>query len=238
MVRKSLVSVVADALLDRIVAGDLAIGDALPSEAEIGESFDVSRVTVREALRTLVTQGVIRVTSGIGSVVTPLAEWQSLPAILRYRSAHGEDGEVALQLIAVRRMFETEAAALAAGRLTDAALAELDACVGTMREASARDDVATFVAADLRFHDVILRGSGNVFLTALFEPLTRVLTERREQTSRVPEIQRHAIERHDAIIRALRSGESAAARTAMDEHMQQTRDDLAEYVLGTGGTRD
>lgn len=231
MARKSLVSVVSDALLERIIAGDLDVGAALPSEAEIGETYDVSRVTVREALRVLTTQGIIRVTSGIGSVVNPLGEWQSLSAILSYQSTRGEDGEVATQLISVRRMFETEAAALAATGLSDAALDELASCVERMREGSAAADVDAFVVADLRFHDVILRGSGNVFLAALFEPLTRVLAERRAQTSRVPEIQRHAIDEHAAVLAALRDRDPVAARAAMDHHMQQTLDDLRTFVL-------
>lgn len=234
MARKSLVSIVADALLDRIIGGDLDVGDALPSEAEIGEAHDVSRVTVREALRVLTTQGIIRVTSGIGSVVTPLDEWQSLGAILRYQSARGDDGEVATQLISVRRMIESEAAALAAPRLSDAALEELAACVERMRRASAVQDVGAFVAADLHFHDLILRGSGNVFLAALLEPLTRVLAERRAQTSRVPEIQRHAIDEHSAVLRALDDRDPTRARLAMEHHMQQTLDDLRAYVLLAG----
>lgn len=231
MPRKSLVSVVADALLDRIISGDLDVGDSLPSEAEIGEAYDVSRVTVREALRVLTTQGIIRVTSGIGSVVNPLDDWQSLDALLRYRSQRGNDDEVATQLILVRRMFETEAAALAAARLSENALAQLEACVDGMRKASAVSDVDAFVMADLRFHDLILRGSGNVFLATLFEPLTRVLAERRAQTSRVPEIQLHAIEEHSAVLSALRDRDATGARAAMAHHMQQTLDDLHTYVL-------
>ncbi|WP_396668047.1 FadR/GntR family transcriptional regulator [Microbacterium sp. R86528] len=231
MARKSLVSVVADALLDDIVTGAIGISAALPSEAEIGERFDVSRVTVREALRVLTTQSIIRVTSGIGSVVNPLDEWQSLSAILRYRSVRGDSGEVATQLIAVRRMFESEAAALAATGLSDQGLEELEECIERMREGSTANDVEGFVDADLRFHDVILRGSGNVFLAALFEPLTRVLAERRAETSRVHEIQLHAIDEHAAILRALRDRDDATARAAMDHHMQQTLDDLHTYVL-------
>ncbi|ALJ19873.1 FadR/GntR family transcriptional regulator [Microbacterium sp. No. 7] len=232
MARKSLVNVVADALLDRIVAGELDVGAALPSEAEIGEEFEVSRVTVREALRVLTAQGVVQVASGIGSSVRPIDEWRSIDALVRYRSAHADDGDVAVQLIAVRRMFETEAAALAATRLSDEALVELDGCIDGMRDASARGDVDAFVAADLRFHDVIMRGSGNIFLAALFDPITRVLAERRAETSRVPEIQSHAIAEHRRVLEALRARDEAAARTAMDLHMQQTLDDLTHYVLG------
>lgn len=231
MARKSLVSTVADALLDQIVSGELGPGDALPSEAELCEQFDVSRVTVREALRVLTVQGIVEVSSGIGSAVNPLENWRSVDALVRYRSVQGDDGDVAIQLIAVRRMFETEAAALAAGRLSDEELDELAACIEEMSAASARADVAAFVRADLSFHDIIMRRSGNVFLGVLFAPITRVLAERRTQTSRVPEIQANAIQEHRSVLRALRAGDADGARAAMDSHMQQTLDDLKTYVL-------
>jgi DNA-binding FadR family transcriptional regulator len=237
MPRKSLVDVVADELLDQIVAGDLAVGDALPTEAELGEKFEVSRVTVREALRALSSRGIVRVMSGIGSVVAPLSQWQSLDAILRYTSARGDDGDVALQLIAVRRMFETEAASWAATRLVATDLTELASALALMEDAHARADVAAFVAADLRFHDIILRGAGNVFLAALFRPLASVLAERRAETSRVPEIQDHAIVEHRAVLQALRARDADGARRSMDHHMQQTLDDLRKYVLQKSGSR-
>lgn len=231
MSRKSLVNVVADALLDRIVSGELEIDGALPTEAEIGREFDVSRVTVREALRVLTAQGVVRVASGIGSAVNPLEQWRSIDALVRYRSTHADDGDVAIQLIAVRRMFETEASALAAEQLSDNALADLESCIERMQDASDHGDVGAFVDADLRFHDIIMRGSGNIFLAALFDPITRVLAERRAETSRVPEIQRHAIAEHHLVMRALRARDAASARAAMDHHIQQTLDDLTRYVL-------
>ncbi|MCI2959300.1 FadR family transcriptional regulator [Agromyces atrinae] len=233
MARKSLVSVVADGLLDRIVSGAIGIDEGLPSEAVVGAEFDVSRVTVREAVRSLTAQGVVRVVSGKGSFVNPVAQWESLDAVLRYISTSGIDGDVALQLIEVRRMFETSAAALAAGRRTDADLTELDRLLGEMRAAHESADVDRFVVADLAFHNVILHASGNVFLGVLFEPLTRVLADRRAQTSRVPQIQKNAIEQHALVAEALRTGESDAARAAMDSHMDQTLDDLRHYVLGS-----
>jgi DNA-binding FadR family transcriptional regulator len=231
MPRKSLVATVADAVLDDIVRGDLAPGDALPSEAELGAIHEVSRITVREAIKTLQAQGVIRVENGRGSYVKPVGEWVSLDAVLRVTSAGGRDDDVAVQLIEVRRMLETGAAALAATRRNDDDLAQLATYVEEMRESSARDDVDAFVRADLAFHDVILRASGNVFLRVLFEPLTRVLAERRAQTSRVPDIQAHAIEEHASVLEALRTGEAETARRAMDRHMDQTMDDLRHYVL-------
>jgi DNA-binding GntR family transcriptional regulator len=61
--------------------------------------------------------------------------------------------------------------------------------------------------------------------------LHRVLEKRRTQTSKVREIQEHAIGHHQAIADALESRDPARSRNAMDAHMQQTLDDLKTYVL-------
>lgn len=230
--RKSLVNTVADDLLARIIDGRFAPGDALPTEAELGAEFDVSRVTVREALRTLSARGIVRVLSGVGSRVAPVEQWRSVSDALRFRAAHGDDATVAEQLISTRRLIECEAAALAAPLIDEAALEECGRCIEEMVAGSAAADVDRFVVADLRFHEVILTASGNLFLAVLLAPLTEVLAERRAQTSRVPEIQEHAIAEHRNVLRALRAGDPAAARTAMDRHLQQTLEDFRHYVVG------
>lgn len=230
--RKSLVNTVADDLLDGIIAGRFEPGGALPTEAEIGAEFDVSRVTVREALRTLSARGIVRVVSGVGSRVAPVEEWRSVSDALRFRAAHGDDTLVAEQLISTRRVIECEAAALAAPLIDDAALGECAACVDEMVAAAAAGDVDRFVDADLRFHAGILGASGNLFLGVLLAPLTEVLAERRAQTSRVPEIQEHAIAEHRGIVDALRTRDPDAARAAMDHHLQQTLGDFRRYVAG------
>lgn len=234
MARKSLVAVVADDLLDRIVRGSIGIDEGLPSEAEIGDEHDVSRMTVREAMKTLQAQGVVRVESGKGSFVNPVAQWTSLDAVLRVAGAEASALDVAEQLIEVRRMFETGAAFLAATRRTDADLAALARHLDAMRAAHGVNDVAAFVTADLAFHDVILRASGNVFLGVLFEPLTRVMADRRTETSRVVAIQEHAIVEHDGILSALSRGDAEASRRAMDSHMDQTLADIRTYVHAAG----
>ena len=61
------------------------------------------------------------------------------------------------------------------------------------------NDLAAFVEADLAFHDLILRASENVFAAVLFEPLHRVLEKRRTETSKVPDIQEHAIGHHQQL---------------------------------------
>jgi DNA-binding FadR family transcriptional regulator len=231
MARKSLVGVVADELLDRIIEGEFPPGATVPGEHELSARHEVSRMTVREAMKTLQAQRILSVERGRGTFVNPLNRWTSLEAVLRAASEGKNEAESSVQLIELRRMLETGACELAAGRIAEADIEALFACISAMKAAHEVNDVAAFVEADLAFHDVILRASGNVFVSVLFEPLHRVLEKRRAETSAVPEIQVHAIGHHQKIADALQSRDAGRSREAMDAHMQQTLDDLKNLVL-------
>jgi DNA-binding FadR family transcriptional regulator len=231
MARKSLVGVVADALLDRIIAGDFPPGSSVPGELELSAKHEVSRMTVREAMKTLEAQRILSVERGRGTFVNPLNRWASLEAVLRAASEGQNEAVASVQLIELRRMLETGACELAASRISDADVNALFGYVAAMRSAHEVNDVTAFVEADLAFHDLILRASENVFVAVLFEPLQRVLEKRRAETSAVRTIQEHAIGHHQHIVEALESRNPAKAREAMDSHMQQTLDDLKNMVL-------
>ncbi len=226
---------VADELLDRIIAGDFPSGTPVPGELELSAKHDVSRMTVREAMKTLAAQGILSVERGRGTFVNPLNRWASLEAVLRAASEGTDEARTAVQLIELRRMLETGACELAASRISGAEIQTLHNHVEAMADAHKNNDVGAFVEADLAFHDLILQASGNVFVAVLFQPLQRLLEKRRTETSRVRLIQEHAIGHHRHITAALESGDSSRARIAMDEHMQQTLDDLRTLVLGVAG---
>jgi DNA-binding FadR family transcriptional regulator len=226
-----LVGVVADELLDRIIAGEFPPGTSVPGELELSARHEVSRMTVREAIKTLEAQRILSVERGRGTFVNPLNRWASLEAVLRAASEGKNDASAAVQLIELRRMLESGACELAAARIGDADLESLYSHLEAMRDARGSNDVAAFVEADLAFHDLILKASENVFAAVLFEPLHRILEKRRTETSKVPDIQEHAIWHHQQIADALGSRDPHRARDAMDAHMQQTLDDLKSYVL-------
>jgi DNA-binding FadR family transcriptional regulator len=225
------VGVVADELLDRIISGEFPPGSSVPGELELSARHEVSRMTVREAMKTLEAQHILSVERGRGTFVNPLSRWASLEAVLRAASEGKNDAAAAVQLIELRRMLESGACELAAARITDAGVRDLYGQLDAMRQAHLDTTLAAFVEADLAFHDLILQASGNVFVAVLFAPLHRVLERRRTQTSEVREIQAHAIAQHQQIADALSTRDPHRARDAMDAHMQQTLDDLKTYVL-------
>ncbi|NUP74825.1 MAG: FadR family transcriptional regulator, partial [Sinomonas sp.] len=123
MARKSLVGEVADDLLDRIVAGEFPPGALVPGELELSAQHEVSRMTVREAMKTLEAQRILSVQRGRGTFVNPVDRWNSLEALLRAAQAQVGNDAAAVQLIELRRMLETGASALAAPRMTEAYVA-------------------------------------------------------------------------------------------------------------------
>lgn len=225
---------IADGLLDAIIEGKVPPQTALPTELELAGSFGVSRLTIREAIRILRAQNIVRIERGRGTSVNPPEAWTSLEAIGRASSGTlGAGAHVGERLLEARRMIEIGAAQLAALRRSADDLVALDGHVSGMRAAAAEGDVDTFVAEDIAFHDVIMRASGNLFIRALFSTFGPLLIETRRQTSAVPAIQYNAIEHHNEILHSIRKADDDLARVAMERHMNQTQRDLRQHVLGT-----
>jgi len=223
---------VVDGLLDEIIAGRLIAGETLPAESDLAALLGVSRLTLREGVRLLQAQGVIVPVPGSRHRVAPVDEWTGLEAVVRFSRSGGARRRSSLDLLDMRVMFETGAAALAAPRATDEHVARLAELLAKMIEAHGNGDVPGFVAADLAFHDVIFAAADNRILVASVRPLTAILQDSRSETSAVFEIREHAIGEHAAVLAAMRTRDPVAAREAMASHMRQTREDLLHYVLG------
>ncbi|MFJ2608251.1 FadR/GntR family transcriptional regulator [Streptomyces sp. NPDC091279] len=224
----------AEQLLTEIIDGRHPPDSALPAEGELSERAGVSRLTVREAVKRLRAQNVVRVVRGRGTYVNPPDRWTALEPVVRAAS-RGAGGALASRLVEARRLIENGAAELAATRRTDDDLAELRRQLGLMREAARVGDTEQFVQADIDFHDVVMRASGNLFVPLLFEPFGALLVEARRETSAVPEIRTNALAHHEAVLAALETGSPANARAAMDAHMNQTADDLHTHVIKPAG---
>lgn len=231
----------ADALLELVLDGTFPPGSKLPSEAELAERFGVSRLTMREAIRSLAATRVISVSHGKSSVITSADQWSPLdPRLLLARG--GVSGDSLLlpkRLIEARRMVEISAAELAAERRTDEQISLMAGFVERMQAAHDEGDVARFVEADLAFHAAIFEAVDNVFLDALFEPLEQVVRRLRAETSAVPDIRLHAIAWHTAILEKVIEGDPPGARESMRGHLFQTEDDMDAYLASSDrpGTR-
>ena len=230
--RESRTAIVADQLLGLVLDGTFPPGGTLPSEADLAGRFDVSRLTVREAIRTLASTRVIEVQQGKSSTINPPERWSPLdPRLLRARgSATGQPLLLPRKLIEARRTVEVGVAELAAGRRTDEHIGHLYLHLERMRQTHQQEDVAGFVEADLAFHATLFEAVDNVFLDAVFEPLGQVLRSLRTVTSSVAEVRQHAIDWHARILVAVAAGDPDQSREAMRGHIIQTEGDSDQYL--------
>lgn len=195
---------------EMITSGRLAPGDRLPPEKELGESLGLSRSSLREAVKALEVIRVLDVRRGDGTYVTSLEPRLVLEALSFVVDLH--DDSSLLQIFGVRRILEPAAARLAAPRIAEEQLDELERLV---EQAEHAPDVQALVQHDLRFHRAISEACGNDYLAQLIESISshtvrariwRGLTQQGAADRTIAE--------HRAILGALRrrDGELASAQ--------------------------
>jgi GntR family transcriptional repressor for pyruvate dehydrogenase complex len=204
-------AVLAD-LSERIRRGDWLPGTRLPSISRLAGELKVGAGTVREALRSLQSMGLVSIEHGRGVFVANRGNAHGMESYFE----HGETGAL-LALAETRRILEPELAALAAERGTDAELAEIEDLAREMEmEAQQGQD---FVRPDVAFHQCIAGAARNVVLYRVMVSLHDLLTESRLLTSREPGMTARAVHYHLLIAGALRARDAGQARLLMLAHM-------------------
>ncbi|MFD7536698.1 FadR/GntR family transcriptional regulator [Streptomyces sp. NPDC059819] len=205
-----------------IVSGALRPGDRLPKESELAAELGLSRNSLREAVRALSLIRILDVRQGDGTYVTSLDPQLLLEAMGFVVDVHRDD--TVLEFLAVRRILEPAAAALAATRLTEAELDSLSTRLDALEEASSVDEL---VSADLAFHRGIAAGAGNSVLCSLLDGLSGPATRARSWRGLV---EKDAVGRaqreHRAILTALRARDAEAARAWATVHIASVEDQV------------
>ena len=201
-----------------IAAGELVPGQRLPPEAELAESLGTSRSTVREAVRALVTARVLDVRRGDGTFVTSLRPELLLAGIGAAADLlqHG----FTLELVQVRRILEPAATAMAATRITEATLAELDRCLHQMSSAPSHEQMVQF---DEEFHHLVATASGNATLASMLNGVSSRTTRGRAWRGVIESgATERTISEHAGILAALRARDPGLAEAAALLHVSTT----------------
>ncbi|MDG9693764.1 FadR/GntR family transcriptional regulator [Streptomyces mutabilis] len=200
---------------DMIVSGRLAPGDRLPKESELAAGLGLSRNSLREAVRALSLIRILDVRQGDGTYVSSLDPQLLLEAIGFVVDFHRDD--TVLEFLAVRRILEPAATAMAASRITEA---ELDALGAALDALGAEPSVEDLIAADLEFHRAVVRGSGNSVLCSLLDGLSGPTTRARVWRGLTQEdAVARTLREHRAILDALRDRDAEAARSWATVHI-------------------
>jgi GntR family transcriptional repressor for pyruvate dehydrogenase complex len=218
---RKLYQAIIDALQADIAGGRFTTGDRLPTERELVERFNVSRLTVREAVIGMEILGLVEARRGSGVYVTADAAERLQPSDLDIG---------AFELIEARRLVEGECAALAAITRSDEDVAALRDILERMVAENTIDSPDEF--ADRDFHRQIARATANDAMVLTVEtlwdvrhrsPLCVAVLDRARRAGEKPRI-----EDHRAILEAIAAGDPDAARAAMRRHLGRVIEHLLE----------
>jgi len=212
-----------EALLDR---GDLRPGDQLPTERTLAEQFQVSRASVREALRALELLGIVETHAGGGTFVRRAVAGD----LARPLSALISRGHPIADVIEVRGLIEPALAASAAERVMPDELVELREIVAAQeRKVSAGE---SYVDEDTRFHELIGRAARNELLVTMLTAIFDVLRASREEWLQTNDRAHASLDAHRRILAALEAHDAAAAREASADHIRAVGEGILK-LLGT-----
>ena len=203
------------AIKQMIVDGERKPGDRLPREADLAVRLGLSRNSLREAVRALAMINVLTVRQGDGTFVTSL-DPALLMDTLGFLVDFNQDDTV-LQSLAVRRILEPAATAIAAVTMPDEEILGLASLLG---ELPPDPEVELLVANDVEFHGRIAAGAGNPLLCSLLASLSSSTQRARVWRGLTQEraVER-TLEEHHAIQRALAARDPEAARSWATVHI-------------------
>ncbi|MGQ0601392.1 MAG: FadR/GntR family transcriptional regulator [Anaerolineales bacterium] len=215
---------VFDELQHRIRGGEWLPGARLPSITRLAEEFSVGTGSIREALQSLQSIGLVRIEHGRGIFITG-----SRPAT--ELASHFQDTGTMLMLAETRRILEPEVAALAAERGTDAQLTEIWELAVRMEDAARQG--LDFAELDVQFHLKIAQASCNPVLSRMMQSINDLLLDNRRQIIMEPDLTVRTVRYHVMIAELLRERNASQARLLMLAHMH----DAVNSVLATEAMR-
>jgi GntR family transcriptional repressor for pyruvate dehydrogenase complex len=221
--REQLPERIATRLASMIAERHLRPGDRLPSERDLAAAMQVSRPSLREALRALAMLNVVEIRQGSGTYVTSLR-----PEVLveHFDFVFALDDATFAELLETRKMLEPSLAAAAATRATEDDLVRLRDWQA--RACANADNPDAFLEADLELHRIITQAARNQILARFMDSLTRLGTASRRRTGALPGVRTQSLQDHQAIVDALLRRDPEAAAAMMRKHLENIQSSLRE----------
>ncbi len=220
---------IATKLGTAILAGSYLPGDSLDGEIEQSLAMGVSRTPYREAIRILVSKGLLESRPKAGTHVTPRHRWNLLdPDILAWMFMGQPDKHFIRDLFELRGILEPAAAAFAAERRSEAHLDTMRDGLSGMKEHGLASQAGQ--EADRQFHRAILEASANEALASLSSSVGAAVqwtTHFKQRASKSP---RDPLPEHVAVFTAIADADAEAARSAMSNLLHLAFEDMAEAL--------
>ena len=208
--------------IERLIVKKLNPGDKLPSERELAETLQVSRSSIRDAIRGLELMGLVEPRQGAGTIVREIS---AQPPVNPFASALLRRQEMVGELLDFRKMLEPPLAARAAAHASAEEIAEMEEIL--QRQEQKQDQGEPAVAEDAEFHYSIALASGNSVVLKVLDILMDLLRDTRERSLQVRGRPQKSLAGHRRILAAIKRHDAEAAKAAMRRHIE----DVEEIVL-------
>ncbi|WP_339247134.1 FadR/GntR family transcriptional regulator [Bacillus sp. FSL R5-0523] len=217
--RQTLVEQVALQMESLIESGKWGVGMRIPAEPELMTELNVSRNTLREAIRALIHAGLLKTKQGDGTYVCSSS---ALGVVLKKRISRTDT----LQTLEVRYALEREGAHLAAQRRTDdearELLLQLERCEG----AAEIGNIDDFVTADICLHQSIVKASHNEILIEIYSHIAEALQDSITRLTSF-EVDTDFLEMHRQLVEAIVGQDADRAVEAVHRYIQESKDVIA-----------
>jgi GntR family transcriptional repressor for pyruvate dehydrogenase complex len=223
-------------LVDRVVAeiqqqiidGTLTPGMMLPPERELTEQLGVSRTALREAVRMLVTKGLLETRPGVGTIIKKITSDQiTEPLSIIMNQAGGANLD---HLDQVRHILEVEIAEVAAREATPEDLERIEALLVSLSKA--KDDSVEFNRRDAEFHQALADATHNPLLSVFLNSIRDLTENVRNLLQDYPKLGEKVYPDHLVIFERLQARDADGAREAMLKHLEHARQIQKEYLAG------
>jgi GntR family transcriptional repressor for pyruvate dehydrogenase complex len=230
---KRLYEEIVEQIKQLIAEGRLKPGDKLLAERDLAEQFQVSRASVREAIRTLEMLGVIDIRPGEGTFVRGTETDDIIRPLAMFLAVERSS---LLDMFEMRRIFETATASLAAERATEEELDQIKAMLENMQERLNVQDPEKGEEFDAAFHYAVAEATHNSLLTKLFKTVSEEFAKansvaRRQLYHDSVENAQRIIDQHSEIFEAIRSRSAQAASEAMLAHLIFAENELRKWIV-------
>lgn len=207
--------------------------EVMPHEEELADSLDVSRATVRDAIKVLSGKGLVRTARRYGTRVRPVEEWNLLDGdvVTWHEPSHPRIKRIFAETTELRTVIEPAVAALAAQRATEVQVQTLLAAAQAIHPNQA--DVEAMFAADCQFHVTLFDMTENNVLRQMRQIILTMLRVSYEFGVENPDNDKVSREGHIAVAEAIAARNPDAAKKAMAEMLELNRSIAEDYWLGS-----
>ncbi|MCW2904360.1 MAG: hypothetical protein JWO67_6625 [Streptosporangiaceae bacterium] len=217
---------VAAQLKRLITRGEYKPGDKLPSERVLAEQFGVGRSSMREAIRMVEANGLLRTDHGVGVFVVSNTNTSHLLVF---------DDFTVPELFEARMALEPEAASLAAKRITPQEMTELERILGELADPGLTDD--EFIKLDTSLHRAIVSATKNTLLQRLLEIIEPLFFAYSRRVIQLPGRRAHARAGQEKIVEAIIGRRARDARAAVVRHIRDVERDITEQIAAIDDPR-